>query len=54
VLDPGGVDAAELTAGIGTAFGSASAIAFAAMVIALVGLRRGDVAPGNAPAVMGH
>jgi hypothetical protein len=53
-LDPSDVDAVGLTAIIGTAFRSASAIAFAAMVIALVGLRRSDVAPGNAPSVMGH
>jgi hypothetical protein len=53
-LEPGRVDAVELTAGIGTAFRSASAIAFAAVVIALVGLRRGDVTPGSAHAVMGH
>jgi EmrB/QacA subfamily drug resistance transporter len=53
-LDPGGVTAAELAAGLGLAFRTASAIALAAMVVALLGLRRDDVAPGTAPAVMGH
>jgi Flp pilus assembly protein protease CpaA len=53
-LDPAGVTAAELASGLAVAFRAASAVALAAMVVALLGLRRDDVAPGTAPAVVGH
>jgi EmrB/QacA subfamily drug resistance transporter len=48
VLDPGAV-----TAGFSDAFSAAAAIALAAAVLALVALRRSDVAPGAQPA-FGH
>jgi EmrB/QacA subfamily drug resistance transporter len=46
-------DAAQLTAGFGDAFRGAAAIALGGALLALVALRRADVAPGTRPA-FGH
>jgi hypothetical protein len=48
------IDAGELTAGFADAFRGAAAVALAAALIALVALRRADVAPGTSPAVGMH
>ena len=49
-----GVDPAAFVAGIGDAFMAAAAIGLAAAVLALVALRRSDVAPGGRPAFAHH
>jgi len=48
-----GADPALVTAGFGTAFRAAAAISLAAALLAVVALRRSDVAPGAEP-VFGH
>jgi EmrB/QacA subfamily drug resistance transporter len=49
-----GVDPGLLTEGFGDAFRAAAAIAIGASLLALVALRRSDVAPGAQPALAGH
>jgi EmrB/QacA subfamily drug resistance transporter len=49
-----GADPGLLTAGFGDAFRAAAAIALGASLLALVALRRSDVAPGAQPAFAGH
>jgi EmrB/QacA subfamily drug resistance transporter len=49
-----GADASLLTAGFADAFQAAAAIALGAALLALVALRRDDVAPGSVPAFAGH
>jgi EmrB/QacA subfamily drug resistance transporter len=49
-----GADASLLTAGFADAFRAAAAIGFGAALLALVALRRDDVAPGAVPAFAGH
>ena len=45
-----GVDPSLVTAGLGDAFRAAAVIVFAAAVLAIVALRRSDIAPGAQPA----
>jgi EmrB/QacA subfamily drug resistance transporter len=47
-------DPALITAGFGEAFRAAAVIAFGAALLAVVALRRSDVAPGAQPALSGH
>jgi EmrB/QacA subfamily drug resistance transporter len=47
-------DPALITAGFGDAFRAAAVIAFGAALLAVVALRRSDVAPGAEPALIGH
>jgi EmrB/QacA subfamily drug resistance transporter len=49
---PGG--GGDLTAGLAVAFQVATMIALAALLVTLVGLRRGDVPPGSTPSFIGH
>jgi EmrB/QacA subfamily drug resistance transporter len=49
-----GADPSLVTAGFGDAFRAAAVIALAAAALALVALRRSDVAPGAQPAFPGH
>jgi EmrB/QacA subfamily drug resistance transporter len=47
-------DPALITAGFGEAFRAAAVIAFGAALLAVVALRRSDIAPGAQPALTGH
>jgi EmrB/QacA subfamily drug resistance transporter len=49
-----GADPGLVMAGLGDAFLAAAAIAFGAALLAVIALRRSDVAPGAHPAMAGH